>query len=519
MLRKGLVIMLSVAMLVGCMGACSEKNNTEENVSIGLSGTETIAIDTEPVETTEPDDGSIKFYYDDRIAPEELGCKQGSSVQIIEQHVESTKIASNDPDDNVLIYDEDSGVYIAVGVGTAQLDVDGTQVLIRVKPAPISLFMITGHSLGAGQCGVAEQSVASEAGQVYSSHKTSTFQEASEIMGIGYTASVKPAGIDAFSCGGGGTIGEGSGIAWKWNQLTGEKVWVLNAAVGGSVIPEWQKGGKYYTPAVAMYRAAAQVLKNEVSAGHYFLKNTAIIYHSAANFGYKNVEFDDAVMEFWYDSMYNGFLNDLAMDINGDGEVETVQALGFLPSWKGSQKGKYPYDKPINYYMSLSDAYPGCFMVGETMRNWYDDGLLAKNFPAIAYETQSEPVNVPATPAEMFAEDEVHFAQVVYNAAGLEIGENLYRYFRTSPEAETFYVYTSNGMLVEDSLRFKKVGSSHALIVEVYPITVSDFTIEISDNLQLSSPFNLKATAEGEGYIRLIRDGEVIWEVSVTVGN
>ena len=474
--------------------------------------------ETEPVETTEPDDGSIKFYYDDRISAEEFGGTSESVIQIQQQTVQSTKVGTSDPDDNVLLFDEASGMYIAVGVGTAQLDVDGKQVLVRVKPAPISLFMITGHSLGAGQCGVAAQSVRSEAGQVYSSHKTATFQEASSDMGIGYTAAVKPAGIDAFAPGGGGTIGEGSGIAWMWNQLTGEKVWVLNAAVGGSVIPEWQKGGQYYNPAVTMYRAAALVLRNEVSAGHYILKNTAVIYHSAANFDYKSVEFDDATMEFWYDSMYNGFLDDLAMDINGDGKMETIQALGFLPSWKSSQKGKYPNDKPINYFMAISDAYPGCFMVGETMRNWYDDGLLAKNFPAIEYETQSEPVTMPATREEMFAEDNVHFSQVVYNAAGLEIGENLYHYFRAKQEAESFYVYNDKGQEVEGTLKFKKVGSTHALIIESYPITACDYTIEISDNLKMSSPFVLKATAEGDGYIRLVKDGKVVWSVDVTVG-
>ena len=58
-------------------------------------------------------------------------------------------------------------------------------------------------------------------------------------MGIGFAAPAKPAGIDAFAPGGGGTIGEGSALAWKWNQLTGEKVWVLNTAKGGSTIIDW----------------------------------------------------------------------------------------------------------------------------------------------------------------------------------------------------------------------------------------------------------------------------------------
>ena len=515
MFLKGVVIMLSLSILAGCMFGCSDAGIADTSVSLV---TATPTQETQPVEATEPDDGSIKFYYDDRIRAEEFGGNSDSVIQILQQQVESSKVGTSEPDDNVLFFDETSGTYIAVGVGTAQLDVDGKQVLICVKPAPISLFMITGHSIGAGQCGVAAQSVLCEAGQVYSSHKTETFQEASNEMGIGYTATVKPDGIDAFTSGGGGTIGEGSALAWKWNQITGEKVWVLNAAVGGSVIPEWQKGGKFYTPAVAMYRAAAQVLKNEVGAGHYVLMNTAIIYHSAANFEYKNVEYDDAVLEYWYDSMYNGFIDDLALDISGDGQPETVQAVGFLPFWKTNEKGKYPFDKPINYYMALSDAYPGCFMAGETMRNWYGNDLIRENFPAIDYETQSEPVEMPKIADDLLADDGTHFSQVAYNAAGLEIGENLYKYFRTKQNAESFYVFTSSGKRVEETLKFKKVGSSHSLIVETYPVTVADFTIEVSDNLQLGSPFNVKAVAEGDGYICLIRNGEEVWRVEVTVG-
>lgn len=513
MLRKGLLIMLVISMLAsavcGCGAPAAEDGTT--------AATQTPEPTTEPTEPTEPDDGSIRFYYDDRISFGELGGNDASSVQILEQQATSFQVGTQTPDEAVLYYDEANRQFIAVGVGTATLEVDGAQVAVRVRPAPISLFMITGHSIGAGQCGVAAQSVAIEPGQAYSCHKTSTFQSATLNTGLGCFAAEKPTGIDAFSAGGGGTIGEGSGIAWKWNQLTGEKVWVLNAGVGGSVISEWHKGQPNYTAAVAMYRAAALVIRNEVAAGHYKLKNTAIIYHSNANFGYKNVEFNDEIMEFWYDSMIGGFREDLAMDITGDGEKETVQAFGLLPHWSHNTPGKYPNDTPIDFYLALSDAYPGCFIVGETMRNWCSDSLLKENFPAIEYSTQSEPVIMPAVKDELKAADGTHFSQVAYNAAGLEIGENLYNYFRTKTKAEQLVIYNANGMKVKDSLELKRVGATVSLIVEAEPYYVSDFTIELSDNLELSSPFTVKAVASGEGYITISRDGQVFQKITVTV--
>ena len=517
MIKKGLLIMLCLSMAVGMFAACGAPGAGDSASSCSETTTAPVHTEatTEPtVVTTEPDDGSFKAYYDDRIPLSELGGKENSSVSITEQEVASTVVGTDELDKNVLIYDARTAQLIAVGTGTAVVTVDGTAQTVRVRPAPISLFMITGHSIGAGQCGVEAQSVVSEAGQVYSCHKTASFQEAAADMGIGYLAEVKPTGIDAFTPGGGGTIGEGSALAWKWNQLTGEKVWVLNAAVGGSVISEWHKGQNNYESAVAMYRAAAQVLGNEVAAGHYTLKNTAIIYHSAANFGYKNVEYTNEIMEFWYDSMINGFKTDLAFDITGDGKPETVQAIGFLPISAGDTE----YDKPINYYLALSDKFEGCFMVAETMRKWKTDGRVNENFPAIEYTTtQSEPVEMPTFEADLYAEDKVHFTQVAYNAAGLEIGQNLYTYFRTDVKLESLKIITSEGLEVKDSLKFRRVGASQTLIAIPDPYYAADFTISISDNLELLSPFTVKAKAGGEGFITISKGEEVIRHITVTV--
>ena len=509
MFKRGLLLMICAALLcsmIGCGGAPAETT---------ADGTQTTPATTVPEVTTEPDDGSIKFYYDDRITLEELGAAEGAVVTIKDQQIESTLVGSSDLDSTILYYDEANGVYIATAVGTATLDIDGSDVLIRVRPAPISLFMITGHSLGAGQCGNGAQSVMIEAGQAYSSHKTATFQEATAEMGIGFTAATKPAGIDAFAPGGGGTIGEGSALAWKWNQLTGEKVWVLNAAVGGSVIPEWHKGQTYYEPAAKMYRAAAQVLSNEVKAGHYVLKNTCVIYHSGANFDYKNVEFTDEVMEYWYDSMINGFRQDLAMDINGDGTVETIDAIAFVPSGAG----KMVNDKPINYYLAATDAYPNVYVVSKTVYNWSTDELVKTNFPKIEYETQSESVEMPTLYSQLKAEDGVHLTQTGYNAAGLNIGENLYKYFRTEFTLESFELTDENGKEVKDEIKLKRKGSSAKFILLTEPCYVSDLTITLSDNLEMISPFVVKATAEGEGFMTISYKGEVLRHIVFKIGD
>jgi len=511
MLKRGFVLMICAGLLAS-LCACGNTAAPDASApqTTGVVET-TVAPTTEP---TEPDDGSIKFYYDDRIAPAEFGGTDDSAISVKSQEITSTVVGSSDLDTDILYYDKEQKQYIATGVGTATLDVDGKEVLIRVRPAPISLFMITGHSLGAGQCGKGAQSVKIEAGQAYSCHKTATFKEASADMGIGFAAPTKPAGIDAFSPNGGGTIGEGSALAWKWNQLTGEKVWVLNAAVGGSVIPEWHKGQVFYEPAVAMYRAAAQVLSNEVKAGHYVLKNTCLIYHSGANFGYKEVEYTDEIMEYWYDSMINGFREDLAMDITGDGNPETIQSIGFVPSGAASMKD----DKPINYYLAATDKYPNVYILNKTVYYWRDDALLRENFPEITYETQSEPVEMPTVRSQIIAEDGVHLTQCGYNASGLLLGEALYNYYRTEHKLESYELLDENGKAVGDSINLKRRGSTEKFTLFTEPCYVSDFTIELSENLEMISPFTVKAKPAGEGFIKISYGNEVIREIAVTVG-
>ncbi len=515
MRRSMLLILLSMSLVFGCLAGCGTKAPAAETTTPNQTELPNATESAEPSQPTEPDDGSLKLYYDDRLPVSQLG---SGEVEIKSQEPTSTQVGTDTTDLAVLYYDQANAQFIAVGVGTATVSVGGTEQLIRVRPAPISLVMITGHSIGAGQEGNAAQSIVCTPGQAYSSHKTETFQTATANMGIGYAAAEKPQGIDAFAPGGGGTIGEGSGIAYRWNQLTGEKIWVLNAGVGGSVIPEWQPGQKNYDASVAMYRSAAQVLANEVKAGHYILRNTAIIYHSAANFSYKSVEFTDETMEYWYDKMISGFKADLSMDISGDGKPETVQSIGFLPLWSAENKNSYfSLDRPINYYLAASDAFDGCFMAGETMKNWTTPEDISANFPPVDYPTQSQPVTAPETMNDLLVADGVHYTQVGYNAAGLELGENLYKYFRTKVTAESVTVLSSGNIIVKDKFTFRKKGATESFVIVTQPCYASDFTIEVSDNLELSSPFKVKAKAAGEGKITISKDGEVIKEIKITV--
>ena len=263
-----------------------------------------------------------------------------------------------------------------------------------------------------------------------------------------------------------------------------------------------------------MYRAAARILANEVKAGHYIVQNTCVIYHGGANFDPNDEETTDADMEYWYDSMIRGFQDELAKDFDGDGVVEELGGIGFVPS----NPGIFDNDKPINYYLAATNQYPNVFVVSKGHYLWRTDALLQECFPPIDYPTQSESVVMPKGTRDLLARDGSHLNQCGYNAAGLVLAENLYGYFRTERALESVQLLNRYGSEVQDEIVLWKTGATERFILLTEPCYVSDLTIILSDNLQMLSPFTVKATAAGEGFITITYQGEVLRHVIVTVG-
>ena len=314
---------------------------------------------------------TIELQYDDRKELSSLLGVTPETVEITNEQVTSNKVGTNEQDDHVLTYE--NGTLYAVGCGTATLTVNGTSYTVTVSPAPLSLFMVTGHSIGAGEAGNATQSVVSEAGQTYSCTKG---QLTSVSGGLGYGATTRATTkLDAFAPGGGGTKGIDSALAWQWNQLTGEKVWVLNLAISGSCLNEWQPGHtghnstwKYpYDSAVTAYSYAQQIVKKEIAAGHYTLGKMMIIYHNGANFvNYPGWTFES--VEENYKIMWESYEEDLSIDLDGDGVKETIEGIGLIPSWKPTLNS-YAYDKPAGYFLSASAQYPQYFLASNATRD------------------------------------------------------------------------------------------------------------------------------------------------------
>ncbi len=502
-LKRSLIVALCLCLLTGC-GAPSQPADDPTDSTTTPETTE----EPETTEATEPDDGSFRMYYDDRLPIETLTGQAVSNVSFADVQVASTVVGSESPDAAVLEYQD--GKLLAVGCGKVTVVADGASYPVTVRPAPISLVMITGHSLGYGQCGNALQSVLCPEGQVYSSTIADNIGFPPADMGLGAKAPSRPAGIDSLTTPGQGRIGEDGGLAYEWNQLTGEKVWVLNAAVGGSCIDKWVKGESCYSNAFFLFLSAQNLLRNEIAAGHYRLKDMAILYHSGANFSTIKDPYTQQTLQMWYDQMWNGYQEGLTQDMNGDGKPESIKCLGFVPFLSGK---KYENDKPATFFMSAEKSYPKMFTASTAQLQWTTD---ITSFPVPDYPVNQEPVAAPRMTAEMYAPDNVHLTQVAYNAMGMDIAGNLYRFLREKAPAETVTLVDSYGSELKEARTLRK-GTSLLLTCLTEPGTRGDLTFSVSDNLLLSYPLEITPIGEGTGVLTVSRGDTVLLTVEFNI--
>ncbi|MBQ9794955.1 MAG: prolyl oligopeptidase family serine peptidase, partial [Clostridia bacterium] len=460
------------------------------------------------------EDTSLSLSYDDRydVAGKEveiLDAGKPTSYQV------GYGVAEGTLDTAVVTLNGDK--LIATGIGTAKVKIDGVTYTVTVKATPISLIMITGHSMGAGQKGSATQSVICPEGQVYSSHGTTNLGSSTTGVGISYAALTKAKNVNAFTLAGEGTIGEGSALAWEYNRLTGEKVWVLNTAVGGSNLSEWIPGTTNYKNAVAQFRRAQAILSNEIRAGHYTLSDMGILYHNGANFGYKGTVFTQQDLQNWYDAMWNGFKTEFSTDLDGNGTNETASFLGLVPIWTKSGGVSYTEDEPAGLFMAASDEYPDIFTASVIGRDWLTNANVAAKFPEITYTTQNETVILrPTTTAEVFSSDNVHYLQVGYNAVGIDIARNIVAFLENEDETPEVTILTNNGQTAVESTLELNYNIPVLLTPVVEPITENDLTFTVEGCVSLHYPLQITATENGEGSLTVSHNGKVLKKILFT---
>lgn len=528
--------------------------------TISYSTDGTLTLDSVSLEGAK----AVHMSYDDYL---DLGEKPYSATEetvigLSTIEIQSTRVGSTEKDTHVIAYDPATKTLHATGIGTALLKIGEVAYQVTVEPAPISLFMITGHSIGQGAKGDASQSMVCDPGQVYSSYegtdlpavRKSSYQipdeattlsgyseEELKTMGIGGATTNRPTGIDALQAGGGGTPGADSGLALRWNALTGEKVWILNAGLGSSTLTEWQTGRTGYTStsdtdgwgyyhAVDLFRRAQTILQNEVEAGHYTLSHMAIFNFSSAN-GDQN--WDSDVYTNSFNNMWNGFKADLTMNFGG-GTTRTVESIGLIPicslgtvtsnGYTPGNHTKLTNGKIVNHYMAASAKYEDVYMASIAHSAWVTDAGVAEYFNTW-YETNDlnkavQSGNIIAKPQktyDVFAytedpnddiKDSVHYWQIGYNAIGQELAYRMQEYYANETGGSSLSFVTPEREPITGTVTLT-VNQKYQIGVMVAPGGRLTFVAEGAISLVETEPGTIQAISKGTGTLT-VKEGDKV---------
>lgn len=478
------------------------------------------------------DMGTDQLLYDDRLVLSTTP-KNAPVIQTVE--VLSNDSVTGEKDTAVIAYDAATNALVAVGVGTAKVTIDGKSTTYTVSPAPISLFVFIGASMGQGYGGSAAQSIANAPGQVYSTYSGDLADQmtTADGLGLGFGSAARPDGIDANCTGGGGTIGAGSGLAYSWNRLTGEKVWIVNTAHGGTTVNTWQPGTADYDHTVEQMGYVQQILSREVQAGHYTFSHMGAITHTSGN----NEDcWEASIYQERFEAMCAGLRADLACDFNGDNTKETLEFFALVPSWKNSimyeldsnpfstaKSHSFTKGRLLNYANGVLADYPDMFLASSYARQWLTDEGVAAYY---AQSGEQYDTNYPTQNGVALSEptkrsggiygDGVHYNQLGYNTAGMHIAHNIYAYLQ-NPVAESVTVYNEDGLTKIENGYKMAVGDDLRIAAIPEPICVNNLTFVASGSIELTGLYTIKAVMAGTGTLTIKQGSAVVKTITFEV--
>lgn len=461
---------------------------------------------------------TLKLLYDDR----HTFSKKVKSIKTLE--VTSTQ-AGNTQADKAVLKTTGSGKkkVIACGCGRARVTFsDDSTCTVQVSAAPVSLLLIAGQSNGEGRPSSTKnlstfkkQWIVNEEGQVYNTYAPSTvdktngnmftevgwYGKTGKVLSIDNVSSFVPSSLTDNSSShpwkrtnnltnastATGKSGIDSALAYRWCQLTGEKVWIINAAHRGSSITSWQPGSKKtnnnFWQAVLLYQKAEKVLSKEIKAGHYKLSHKGVFWLQ----GEKDKDMSASTYLKYFKKTNNGFRKQLkGSDITG--MTKAVEFTGILMVRAGlnnssSKDLTMTGPRLAQSYMagSTSSAYSKVYMASQITDRWYSDDSVSNYFKSsydsqsryqAAYHWASGTFKMPTKISQLHST--IHYSQLAYNEIGRDAANNICYALGYAPapakSVKSVKIVTANGYTNQNgkTIRVKK-NADTPVAVRVYP--------------------------------------------------
>lgn len=537
-MKKNISLLLAVLFCLCIVSSLSTGSSGTADQSADSSvGTEMIPeSDESDTESNHTQAADLVLRYDDRYE----FAKEIQSVDI--EQIVSHQVDSDALDSEVLKYNpENSSQVVAVGCGIAKVSFkDGSTIRVQVDPAPISLLLIAGQSNGEGRPSdireldqYKKQWVANNEGMVYSTYGPSDTRNKmnmyEEVCWYEDTENVGALSIRNYECflpksltnnevndnynstnkltdaeNAIGKSGIDSALAYRWTQLTGEKVWIVNAAHHGTTIAKWNPddSGKdnNFWEAVALYTGAEKILSKEIVAGHYILAHKGIFWYQGESDYGTGSEYAPLFLK-----MNEAFMNELdghaipqmEKDIDFTG-ILMVRATLDQPTALADFFLTEP--RRVQFNLAIDPGYPTILMASQIEEEWSSDETVKAYFQK-KYGSQEEyatslpfiggAVQMPTCLDDVHSQ--VHYMQLAYNEIGVDAAENIcyaLHYAKIpSGKIERIEVVTEDGITVRNGETIKiSQGEELKFAVKVYPAYLAK-TVDVitTDSLKLSS--------------------------------
>ena len=397
--------------------------------------------------------------YDDRysIRSEE----QYNDYMITDVKTEESKsnpvtngVVQTELNDSVLTKMDDETV-VASGVGTATIvlepkedtetEYDEIDLKVTVVPAKLTIMYLMGQSNMEGMCSYQlNNSVACKEGTVYSTYAPTVSSWAKNITGINFSnmcdagnASNFVAGslsadtsvsgkkleyeLNALTTAGNGKTGPDSALAYKWNELTGEKVWTVNVAWSGSAIASWQPGQSNYERAMAVSKLAQKVYQAEINAGHYTAGKRLMFWlQGETEDHYRTADDYYAV----FSNMYRNITNNLAIDKCG-----IIMLRSSVGTREYEDELMMTGPRAAQYGIGGSSKFNNVYVVTNDNENWVTDSGVKNYFSkyngTFDYPIRNLSSKVPTAIADVHYD--IHYSQIGHNENGLMAAEGMYQ--------------------------------------------------------------------------------------------
>ena len=389
---------------------------------IGLSSKEVYAIESGQI---------LELFYDDYYT---FDC---DVKEIIQGHT---------------VLESDGHTIKAIDCGSAIIKlINGLQIEVTIKKAPINLLLIIGQSNAEGERSkdnlvstYHKQTILCKEGQVYNTYapakdyaykRIGGFSKIGKNLSIENVSSFVPDSITdntstkewcktnnlTKAAGACSKLGFDSALAYEWNTKTNEKVYVINAAEGNTSITSWipgnKKRGNNFWQALELYKRAVEVVKND---SHYVIHHSGYFWLQGEN---------DKDMSA---STYRNYFLQMHKGLKEQTSLQFAAILSVRAGMKYTCKDDFAMNGPRTAQKDLANEREDIYLASNVSDKWTSNEAV-KNYFKKTYTNnktyhkenpmKDRKVKMPSTVNEVH--NTLHYEQLGYNEIGKDAAKNM----------------------------------------------------------------------------------------------